>query len=205
MKATWGTCQVSVSSHHPHVEQRLTVLLWLPEVWLHVGCISMSRVVCTEAGVTALCSALPGSALSHNQWPFCLRWWMGEKCSVSMLVHTVSPLLLSSCLCLLFSHSSWAPEGHQLLQCTRALLMSVLKDLHFSMCMCTCTYRLVCARCMICSTSLMECPSYFVTVPCPCGWCWVLLLLSLVCVRGCVCACVCVLSPGQSEEWDPRL
>lgn len=56
-KATWGTNRLSVSSHHPHVEQRLTVLLWL-----HVGCISMSRVVCMEAGVAALRSALPGSA-----------------------------------------------------------------------------------------------------------------------------------------------
>lgn len=67
------------------------VLCCLAVCWvlLHVGSISMSRVVCIPAEVTALCSAMPRSA--HNQWPFCLRWWMREKCSVStFVVHTVS-------------------------------------------------------------------------------------------------------------------
>lgn len=50
-------------------------------------------------------------------------------------------------------------------------------------------------RCMFFS-SLVEFPSYFVTVLCPCGWCWVLLLLSLVYV----CVCVSFLQARVKNE-----
>lgn len=105
-------------------------------VLLHVGSISMSGVVCMQAGVTALCSALHSS---HNQWPFCLRWWMREKCSVSTLVvHTFFFLSLSvaafALSALYLTHAELLKVNNlhccQLLQRSCVLLMSTHTQNH---------------------------------------------------------------------------
>lgn len=157
----------------------------------------MSGVICMQAGVTA--QPCPAQLSSHNQWPFCLRWWMREKCSVSTLVvHTVSmlppSLSLSCCLCFLFflSDICWYPEGQQL---------TVLSA------------PAACSFVPVCSSSSFRCPpsTALTASRSPCYHWWsshslsMWLMLGLVAVALSFGGCMCVLSPGQSGEWDPRL
>lgn len=160
--------------------------------------------------VSACKQESPLSAPSHNQWPFCLSWWMGEKCGVSTLVlHTVSPPFSLSLSLAVLAISS--------LFLTHAELLMV-NSLHFrhvlQLYMCTfderthththmCVHAWACV-CFVGSFSplppLHERLAGAASIPlcyvrCLCGWCvpvlwWVY---------------VCVLSPGQSGESVPRL
>lgn len=187
--------------------------------WQSAECCCMSAVLACQ-GLSACKQESPLSARpcpaplsSHNQWPFCLRWWMREKCCVSTLViHTVSlslSLLLSLLPLLSFSHmlSSWRSTTYTAVRLCSSTCVLLTSAHTRTACACAglCVlHQLFLAsshRCMICSPSLLEFPFYFVTAHRPCGWRWVLLLLSLSLVG----VCVCVLSPGQSEEWVPRL
>lgn len=167
---------------------------------LRVGSVSMSNVVFMQAGVTTLCSALPCSALvsSHDQWPFCLRWWMREKCSVSTLIfHTVSsprPALKLSLLPLLsFSHalSPWRSATY-----TAVMFCSV--HVYFWWVL---THRCMC----VCGPSVFSqlhvllaviCRSFHTTLF---SFMWLMLgvVLSLCSVGVCVC-------PLSRPEWRMR-
>lgn len=149
-------------------------------VLLHVDHVTMSGVVRMQTRVCA--PSFTALLSSHNQWPFSLRWWMREKCSVSKHVR---PTLLSLCLscspclssCFLCSHpyTYWAPEGQHL------ILLSAYAEYvcRQNTCIDECRHTHVCFPMQSCDSSSLPLTSAWFTTTIThhscrssiCGWC----------------------------------